>query len=169
MVIFLSLNLNGQNFKLETVKNSYGWSCIVVKSENNNVDTLNMSPFRKELLDTFISDSIIEYIYEAPLHIGYDKYIKTDTGWVWSKTSGQLSGRPGRIASMPTPELLESIGKKRELKIIGDDKVYMKIGDKETIKDCNDFKVEFEAKEREYQEWLIKENAKKQKKRRQKN
>ena len=62
---------------------------------------------------------------------------------------------------MPTPELLESIEKKKEFKIIGDDRVYIKIGDKETIKNCNDFKVEFEAREREYQEWLIKEEAKK--------
>ena len=144
-----------------------GWYLIVLKSNNEIIDTFSESPFKIKLIDTYFSDSTISYIYETPLHIGYDKWMKTDTGWVWSWTSGMLQSNPNEITSAVSKYYRGY--QKVIAKIISDDKVYLKIGDRETIKDCNDFKLEREAKEREYQEWFIKEEAKKKKKKREKN
>ena len=163
-ILSFSFNLFSQKPKLE-IKIIEGVNTVLlINQQSNRIDTFVRIWSNAKLIDTLLNDSIVSFILETPRDYMYMKYKRINSKWIYSKTSGTLSDNPNEIKSMPTPELLERRKKKREFKIIGDDKVYMKIGDRETIIDCNDFKVKREAREREYQEWLIKEEAKKQEK-----
>lgn len=160
--LFLTIHLISQSIKLDSIidKND-GCFLLVLKLNNEILDTFSKSSFKIKLIDSYYTDNIISYIYEAPLHIGYDKYIKTDSGWVWSNTSGMIARNPSRITSAPIPALIKESKKKREYKIIADDLVSIKVDGVETIKDCNDFRIEREAREREYQEWIKKREQEK--------
>jgi len=161
--LFASINLFGQKPRLEFQLVNGKYTGLLIDPQSNKIDTFARINYTVDLIDTLISENSISFIDSSNNGFYYTKYLKTESGWVWSKTSGKLSNNPNGIElSMPTLHFLAEMRKKRTFKIIADDKVLIKIGDKETIKDCNDFKVERKKREREYQEWLRKEEAKKQ-------
>lgn len=141
-----------QKVSIETVCTSSGYR-LIFKCEDGTIDSLTNYGFKPIIYDKIIfSRDSFALIYETPYTIDYDKFVKTNNKWNLSKSSGNISGNPSRITSAPIPELIKESKKKREYKIIGDDLVSIKVDGVETIKDCNDFRIEREAREREYQE-----------------
>lgn len=157
----LNINLFGQNQKL-IVKNIDGWNTVLLVSDSKEVDTLWKHGYEVEFIDTFLSSQNTSYIIRTPNDIFFVSYIRLNGKWQHNN-SGSLDAdwNPNwpYISSAPIPERIKESRKKREYKIIGDDLVSIKVDGVETIKDCNDFRIEREAREREYQEWL-KENGK---------
>ena len=166
LILVFSFNLFSQKPRLEIQLINGKNTVLLLNPNNNKIDTFVKIWSKAKLIDTFLNDSIVLFIIETPWDYTYMKYFKTDTGWVWSWTSGTLSSNPNEITSAVSKYYRGY--QKVTAKIISDDKVYLKIGDRETIKDCNDFKLEREAKMREYQEWLKSEEEKKEDKKKKK-
>ena len=156
----ISISIFGQKQKL-IVENIDGWNTVLLVSDSKEIDTLSKHGYEFEFIDTFISSRNIAYIIRSPYTIFFVSYIRVNGKWQ-PNTAGSLDSNYEYITSAPIPSRIAESQKKREYKIIGDDLVSIKVDGVETIKDCNDFKLEREAREREYQEWLKeKEKSKK--------
>lgn len=151
--ILINLDLYGQLQKLE-IKKINGWPTILLISDSQTVDTLWRYGYEFEIIDSKLSPNSVSYILISQFQVNYFKFLKFEGKWIYDKTSGVLGPNYNYPASVPTPRILVESRKKREYKIIGDDRVSIKVDGVETIKDCKDFKIEREAREREYQEWI---------------
>jgi len=169
LTIFLNTNLFSQNLIIELVKGETAKVDTIFLKQNNEVlDTLAICYFEIKILDRYIQDeNTVAVIYESKYSIFYDKFNRVDSTneWEASKTSG-MWGNPNQ----PNSAIPKDYKGHQEysFKIVGEDKVNIKIGENESIKDCNDFEIIHEAKEREYQEWLIQEEKKKEEERKKK-
>lgn len=145
-----------QKVSIETVPTSSGYR-LIFNYEDGTIDSLTKYGFKPIIYDKIIfSRDSFAIIFETPYTIDFDKFVKTNNKWNFSASSGIISRNYNRMPSVTTPALIKESKKKREYKIIADDLVSIKVDGVETIKDCNDFKREREAREREYQEWLRK-------------
>ena len=160
LFILLNINTYGQKLNLK-VQNIEGWNTVLLVSDSIVIDTLSRHGYQFVFIDTSLSSQRVSYIIRTPRDIFYLSEVKIDGKWITSN-AGSIGSNYEYITSAPIPSRIIESRKKREYKIIGDDLVSIKVDGVETIKDCNDFKLEREAREREYQEWLKeRENSKK--------
>ena len=169
LATFISINLFSQNLTIELVKGeTTKVDTIFLKQNNHVLDTLAICHFEIKILDRYIQDkNTVAVIYESMYNVFYDKFNRVDTTneWEGSKTSG-MWGNPNQPRSAIPKDYKGH--QEYSFKIIAEDKVSIKIGKNEKIEDCNVFKIVHEAEEREYQEWLIKEEEKNQEKKKRK-
>lgn len=151
-----------ENKSINCIRNQDGFFCTIINI-NNSIDTLACYSYKIELLDyRIIGDTVVSYIIEDPLSYMYNQFIKKNNKWIVSMFSGSIVGNPKNSGYIPKGKFFIP----KDFKIINDNLVSYTYDGKTIIKDCNDFRIEYERKMDRYNKYL---ESKKQNQKNEKN